>query len=380
MLCVAIIGCGGISPQHIKGYLEFSSQCRITALCDIYPEKAQKQKNAFLLNDAKVYSSYKEMLQHEKLDVVSICVPPYIHAEIAVYAMEAGSNVLVEKPMAASLEECDRMLETEIRTGKILGVIAQNRFTAPVWNLKQIINSGVIGRILFAQIDSLWWRGHAYYDLWWRGCWDKEGGGCTLNHAVHHIDMLGWIMGRPKKVTAILANLAHDNAEVEDLSIAVMEYEKGAMAQVTSSVIHYGEKQALKFQGEYASISAPWDVHTFRSQENGFPEDNSELEEKIKKQYAGLKKLEYEGHTAEIADFLWAVKENKRPLIQGKDGRLTIELVSAIYKAGFTGAAAELPLKENDPFYTAAGIRNNIRKFNRKGKSVENFTDNKISL
>ena len=88
---------------------------------------------------------------------------------------------------------------------------------------------------------SLWWRGHCYYDLWWRGSWEKEGGGCTLNHAVHHIDMLGWLMGRPKKVTAVLSNASHDNAEVEDISIAVLQYEKGSLARVTSSVIDHGE-------------------------------------------------------------------------------------------------------------------------------------------
>ncbi|MDR1699758.1 MAG: Gfo/Idh/MocA family oxidoreductase [Lachnoclostridium sp.] len=380
MIRVAIVGCGGISSQFIKGYLEFPTKCRITALSDLYPEKAQAQKTAFQLEDAHIYSSYQEMLQQEKPDIVNVCVPPYKHAEIAIQAMEAGANVLIEKPMAASLEECDQMLEAEKRTGKTLGVIAQNRFTTPIWNLKKIIDSGVIGRILFAQIDSLWWRGHSYYDLWWRGCWDKEGGGCTLNHAVHHIDMLGWMMGRPKKVTAVLSNLAHDNAEVEDISLAIMEYEEGALAQVTSSVIHYGEKQSLKFQGEHAAVSTPWEVHAFHSQENGFPKANPELEEKINQQYEALGSLEYEGHTAEIANFMQAVLEGKRPLIQGQDARLTIELISAIYKAGFTGIPVELPLKENDPFYTVKGMQSNIRKFHEKGKSIENFTDDKITL
>ncbi len=243
-----------------------------------------------------------------------------------------------------------------------------------------MIDSGVIGRILFAQIDSLWWRGHSYYDLWWRGCWDKEGGGCTLNHAVHHIDMLGWMMGRPKSITAVLANLAHDNAEVEDISLAVMQYEQGAVAQMTSSVIHYGEQQSLKFQGEYAGISAPWEVHTYQAQDNGFPKDDPDRKRNIEKQYEALAKLKYEGHTAEIADFLEAIEEEKRPLIQGQDGRLTIELVSSIYKAGFTGASVELPLKETDSFYTAEGIQKNIRKFNKKSKSVENFSEHKITL
>ena len=160
MLKVAVIGCGNISGSHIKAYLEFPELCQITALCDIYPEKAEKRKAEFGLAEARIYASHEELLASESVDVISVCTPPYVHSEIAVHGMEAGSNVLVEKPMAASLEECDQMLEAEKRTGKTLGVIAQNRFRTPFMNLK-----------LHTEIDSFWWRGHCYYDLWWRGSW-----------------------------------------------------------------------------------------------------------------------------------------------------------------------------------------------------------------
>lgn len=93
-----------------------------------------------------------------------------------------------------------------------------------------------------AQIDSFWWRGHCYYDLWWRGTWEKEGGGCTLNHAVHHIDMLLWMMGLPESVTSVLSNVAHDNAQVEDLSMSILRYPR-SLAQLTASVVHHGEEQ-----------------------------------------------------------------------------------------------------------------------------------------
>ncbi len=190
------------------------------------------------------------MLGRTDIDLVSVCTPPYVHAEIAVDFLSDGKNVIVEKPMAASLEECDRILEAERKSGKTLSVIAQNRFTNPYMHLKSILDGGKLGRIVHAQVDSYWWRGHCYYDLWWRGSWEKEGGGCTLNHAVHHIDMLGWMMGLPESVTAVLSNTSHDNAEVEDISIAAMRYPGGALAQVTSSVIHHGEEQQVVFQGK----------------------------------------------------------------------------------------------------------------------------------
>ena len=380
MLRVAIVGCGNISRLHMKGYTKFPDTCKIVALCDIYPEKAEEKKIEFDLSEAKVYASHEEMLANEQIDVVSICTPPYVHSEIAINSMEAGSNVLVEKPMAASLEECDKMLEVENKTGKTLGVVAQNRFRTPFMNLKKVVDSGLIGRILHAQIDSFWWRGHCYYDLWWRGLWSKEGGGCTLNHAVHHIDMLGWMLGRPETVMAVVSNANHDNAEVEDISVAVMQYSKGELAQVTSSVIHYGEQQAVKFQGEKAAVAVPWEVHASTSKANGFPEPNPELEKEIQEFYDALPKLEHEIHTGEIENFLGAVVKGEKPFITGEDGRLTIELISAIYKAGFTGTTVALPLKSDDPFYTVDGILKNVRHFHEKTTAVENFSDESISV
>ena len=141
--------------------------------------------------------------------------------------LNSGKHVLVEKPMASSLEECDKMLKAAKESGKTLAVIAQNRFRTTIMSLKNILDKQLIGRINYAQIDSLWWRGHSYYDLWWRGCWDKEGGGCTLNHAVHHIDMMCWMMGLPDKVTSVLGNVAHDNAEVEDISLLYSSMQTG---------------------------------------------------------------------------------------------------------------------------------------------------------
>ena len=240
MLNVAIIGTGNISASHIDGYLVFPGRCKITALVDIYPDKAEKKKAEYGL-DARVFNSHKDILGDPGIDLVSICTPPYCHAEIAIDFLGAGKHVIVEKPMAPSLAECDTMIAAAEKSGKVFSVIAQNRFRDPIMNLKKTLDSGLIGRVVHAQIDSHWWRGHCYYDLWWRGTWEKEGGGCTLNPAVHHIAMLGWMLGLPESVSAMLSNAAHDNSEVEDISVAALRYRDGSMAQVTSSVIHHGE-------------------------------------------------------------------------------------------------------------------------------------------
>ncbi|MBH1940518.1 Gfo/Idh/MocA family oxidoreductase [Mobilitalea sibirica] len=381
MINVAIVGTGNISQNHIKGYLEFKDRCKIVALIDIYPEKAKAKAEEYSLKDAKVYSSHKDILDRKDIDLVSICTPPYVHAGISIDCMKAGMNVLCEKPMAASLEECDAMLRTSEETGKMLGIIAQNRFRDPIMNLKKTLDTGMIGKIVWADIDSYWWRGHSYYDLWWRGTWEKEAGGCTLNHAVHHIDMLNWMMGGcPKKVNAVLGNVSHDNSEVEDTSVAVLKYEGGAMARLTSSLVHHGENQKIEFHGEKAKISAPWNVFASDSKGNGFPERNNSLEEKLTEYYEALPKLTHEGHTGEIEDVLTALENGTQPMITGDSGRNTIELITAIYKSGFEEKSVELPIAKDDPWYTAEGIMKNVKPFYQKTKSIENFEDQNITV
>lgn len=370
MIRVAIIGTGNIAKTHIQSYLTFPERCRIAALVDISPDKAQRMATHFGLDDAAVWHSHEQLIGRDDIDLVSICTPPYTHADIAVDLLNDGKHVVVEKPMAASLDECDRMNDAAKHSGKVLSVIAQNRYRDPIMNLKHVLDSGKIGRIVHAQVDSYWWRGHCYYDLWWRGLWSKEGGGCTLNHAVHHIDMLGWMMGLPNKVTAVLSNAAHDNAEVEDISIAALQYDYGALAQITSSVIHHGEEQQLIFQGEKARISAPWHVYASSSQSNGFPIRNEALEEELTTYYNHLPGLSYIAHDGQIDNVLTSIETGVQPFITGQSGRTTIELITAIYKSGFTQQTVELPIAKDDPFYTAQGILANAPHFYEKTTSV----------
>lgn len=383
MFNVAIVGTGGIAPIHIDGLLEFPDKCKIVALCDIYPEKAEALKSKYNL-DCEIFDDHEKMLDSDlKIDIVHVCTPPYVHAEISINSMNAGKHVVVEKPMATCLAECDAMLEAEKRNNVVMSCIAQNRFRNSIYKLKKTADSGIAGSVRCAHVNSYWWRGHSYYDLWWRGLWEKEGGGPTLNHAVHHIDMLNWIEDSlPEEVMAMLGNVMHDNSEVEDLSIAVLRYKEGSMAQVTSSVVHHGEEQGIVLQCEDAKISAPWDVKAELSRPNGFPtkEGNKDLIEKIDEFYKSLPDLKHEGHTGQIEDVLNALENSTRPLITGVDGRMTIELISAIYKAGCKKEIVRLPLSKEDDFYTFEGLLKNAVRFYEKGTALENLPSDDISV
>jgi UDP-N-acetyl-2-amino-2-deoxyglucuronate dehydrogenase len=229
-------------------------------------------------------------------------------------------------------------------------------------------------------VDSFWWRGGNYYDLWWRGTWEKEGGGCTMNHAVHHIDLFQWMMGLPAELQAVTLNLAHDNSEVEDFSTAVLRYADNRIGQITTSLIHHGEEQQLVFQGERAKMMVPWQVKAAQSKENGFPEENAGLVAEIQSAYDRLPILEHEGHEGQIANVLAALEGRERLLIDGREGRQTLELITAIYQSSHLGQAVKLPLTKNDLFYTRDGFRKNARRFHEKTRSVENFANNDITL
>jgi UDP-N-acetyl-2-amino-2-deoxyglucuronate dehydrogenase len=375
MIDVAIVGAGSISGFHIEGYLAFPDRCRIVSVVDLAPDRARRQIERYHL-DAVAATE----LPGTGVDLASVCTPPGTHAGITGQLLAAGIHTLCEKPMAASLAECDAMIAAASRHGAILSVVAQNRFTTPMAKLKRLLDSGRAGRVLHAGVDSHWWRGPSYYDLWWRGTWQDEGGGCTLNHAVHHVDALRWMLGGPAEIQAMFTNLAHDNAEVEDLSVAIMRFSSGAFGQITSSVLHHAQDQRIVFQTDRASIAMPWAVRASVQLPNGFPERDAALERELDDYYQSLPEPRYQGHTGQIDDVLTAIESGSgQVLVDGDQGRGTLEIITAIYKAAITRSRVELPLDDADPFRTRDGLLAAAPRFHRKQVSVAAFATNEIT-
>lgn len=371
MLNVGIIGTGAISDAHLRAYLELPEDVRIVALADLDLARPIAKKEVFGLTEARAYDDVAAMLAAEDLDLVSITTPPSSHCPLAVQVLEAGVSAVVEKPMATSLEECDRMLQAQAASGKLLSVIAQNRFREDMARLKAVLDAGLIGPLSHARIDSAWWRGHSYYDLWWRGTWASEGGGPTLNHAIHHIDLTLWLLGSPRAVTAMMANTQHDNAEVEDVSSAILQYEH-ALAELTSSVVHHGQRQEIVLQGARARVSQPWEVEAETPQPNGFPREGGDraVREEIEDFAASLPPVERTGHLGQLADVVAALREDRAPLVTGQDGRRAVELVTAIYEAAIERRVVDLPLTPEDPYYRSGTLVERAPHFHEKTASL----------
>ena len=371
MIRVAVVGTGGISESHLRAYLDFPERCTVVALSDVFPERAQARRREFGLEQAGVHASHREVIARGDVDLVSVCTPPSTHEEVSVDLLTAGVNVLCEKPIAPSLAACDAILRAERQGGAVFSSVAQNRFRDDVVRLKTALDSGLAGPVSHVQVDSAWWRGPGYYDMWWRGTWEQEGGGCTLNHAVHHVDLLLWLLGAPRSVTAVLTNAAHENAEVEDLSVAVLAYER-ALATITSSVVHHGERQGIVVQGRAARVGLDGEVLAELAQPNGFPapHGDTELVERLRALAAGHRPLAHTGHRGQVDDVLTALETGRRPAVDGHDGRRTIELITAIYRAGLERRAVDLPLAPDDPYTRPGTLTERAPRFFAKTASA----------
>ncbi|NLZ63413.1 MAG: Gfo/Idh/MocA family oxidoreductase [Lentisphaerae bacterium] len=227
---VGIIGCGRISRFHGIP-VSVQENATVTACCDLIAERAKDM--AKLFGCKKTYTDYEEMIRKEKLSVVHICLPHYLHAPVAIRAMELGCHVLTEKPMAISMEQAEAMVETARKTGKTLGVIFQNRYNAGSVLVKNCLDSGRLGKVLAAKSTVTWCRTPEYYTSSdWKGTWDKEGGGAIIDQAIHTLDLMCWFLGYDiERVDCSLANRDHQGViEVEDCADGLIVFRNGVRA------------------------------------------------------------------------------------------------------------------------------------------------------
>jgi predicted dehydrogenase len=227
----AIVGCGKVAHLHAVALRDLSD---FVAVCDADAPRAASFAAKY---DVAPYDSVRQMIEKGRVEAVVICTPHPVHAGPAIEACRAGAHVLVEKPLASNLADCDAMIEAAQQYGVQLGVVSQRRFFEPVQRMKAAIDAGKIGTPVLGTVQMYSWRDEAYYRSDpWRGRWDTEGGGVLINQSPHHIDILQWLMGPVEEVFGRWANLNHPYVEVEDTAVGIVRFKSGGLATITVSL------------------------------------------------------------------------------------------------------------------------------------------------
>ncbi|MCQ2361431.1 MAG: Gfo/Idh/MocA family oxidoreductase [Acidaminococcaceae bacterium] len=346
----ALIGCGRIAKNHVKAVI--ANKLEFVAVCDILQEKmedilgvrCQVSGNEV---EIKKYTDYKQMIAENQLDLVSIATESGIHAEIACYCIEHGINVIIEKPMAMSMADADKIIDLAEKYHVKVSACHQNRFNVAIQKLRGALEVGRFGRLSHGSIHVRWNRNRDYYDQAnWRGTWAQDGG-CLMNQCIHGIDLLRWMFGNEVvEVYGQTRQQFHDYLQAEDIGVAVVKFANGAVATIEGTVNVYpqnleetlylfGEKGTVKIGGTSTNNIDVWDF----ADETEADADNKGLKEVTSNVYGN-------GHTSLFADVIDAIKNDRKPYVDAVAGRNALEMVLAIYKSQKTGKPVQLPLKE----------------------------------
>ena len=345
----ALIGCGRIAVNHIKAVL--NNQLELVAVCDILPEKMAALLAKYdLQNDASIarYTDYKKLLaEHPELQLISIATESGLHAEIALACIDAGVNVIIEKPMAMNMADADEIIcRSEAKHVKV-AACHQNRFNVAVQELRRALEAGRFGRLSHGSIHVRWNRDHSYYDqASWRGTWAQDGG-CLMNQCIHGIDLLRWMLGdEVDEVYGVTRRQFHDYLEAEDVGLAVVKFKNGAIGTIEGTTNVYpknleetlyvfGEKGTVKLGGTSTNNIDVWSF----ADESDADAKNKGLQEATSNVYGN-------GHTSLFADMMDAIEHDRRPYVDAVAGRNALEIVLAIYKSQKTGTPVKLPLTD----------------------------------
>lgn len=343
----AIIGCGRISPNHIAAALE--NNLDIVALCDIDESKMDTTIQNFKLPaDVNKYTDYKEMLKKEKLELVAICTESGKHGKIALDCIEVGVNLIIEKPIALSLEEADLIIEKAKEKNVKVSACHQNRFNKSVQKIREAIEEKRFGKLMHGTAHIRWNRGKDYYtQAPWRGTWEQDGG-ALMNQCIHNIDLLRWMMGDEiVEVVGMTDNLIHDYIDAEDLGIALIKFANGSYGIIEGTTNIYpknleetlyifGEKGTVKAGGKSVNLIEEWQFA-----------DKLDNPEEVKEKYNENPPNVYGfGHKPLYTNVIDAINNDKQPYVTAVDGRNALELVLSIYKSAAEGKSIRLPIKK----------------------------------
>ena len=344
----ALIGCGRIAVNHIKAAL--NNKLDIVAVCDVLPEAMETllAKHG-LEKDASIkrYTDYQTMLTENDLQLISIATESGIHAQIALDCIDAGVNVIIEKPMAMNMADAEEIIRRSEEKGVKVSACHQNRFNIAVQETRRALEAGRFGKLSHGSIHVRWNRNQGYYDQApWRGTWAQDGG-CLMNQCIHGIDLLRWMMGdEVEEVYGVTRQQFHHYLEAEDIGMAVVKFKNGAIGTIEGTTNVYpknleetlylfGETGTVKLGGTSTNNIDVWDF----ADEGEADEKNKGLQEATSNVYGN-------GHTSLFADVIDAIQHGRKPYVDAVAGRNALEMILAIYKSQKTGQPVKLPLTD----------------------------------
>ncbi|GHJ45965.1 oxidoreductase [Catellatospora sp. TT07R-123] len=349
---LAVVGTGGIAAVHARGIADLGGRARVSAVVDV-DDRRLREFTAHLadlgLPEPHGYASLEEMLTAERPDLVDLCTPPGLHAPQAVMCLSRGLTVLCEKPPALSLAEFDRISAAAQAGGGHFATVFQHRFGSGARTLAALAADGRLGAPMTAVCHTLWHRPDAYFEVPWRGRWDVEGGGPTMGHGIHQMDLLLSVLGPWREVVAVAARQARPT-DTEDLSCAIVTFESGAVASVVNSLLSPRETSHLRFDFGHATVElthlygygdADWTVTAAPGHA-----------EAVEAAWAAGPKGQASGHGAQLAAVLDALDAGQEPPVGTAAARATMELIAAVYQSAFTGRpVARGEIGPGSPFY-----------------------------
>lgn len=341
----ALIGCGRIAVNHIKAVV--NNNLEMVAICDLIPEAIDVLfKKTEYKGDPKRYTDYKLMIaENPDLELVSVATDSGVHAEIVLYCIDIGLNVIVEKPMAMSMKDADEIVRRAEEKHVKVSVCHQNRFNVAVQQMRSALEKGRFGKLSHGSINVRWNRNKGYYDQApWRGKWASDGG-CLFNQCIHGIDLLRWMMGdEVDEIYGVTKQQFHDYLECEDIGMAVVKFKNGAVGTIEGTVNVYPQnlEETLYLFGENGTVKVGGtstnniDVWNF-ADENAEDINNKGLQEQTSNVYGN-------GHIALFADVMDAIKNDRKPYVDAVAGRNAVEMILAIYQSAAMGKPVKLPL------------------------------------
>ncbi len=344
----AIIGTGAIAHAHAEAIAALAARIELVAVVDLDPVRARAFAEQH--GTAAVYPDITALLAAEDLDIVHVCTPPKTHVPLAVQAMRAGAVALIEKPTALSLGEMDELISVSAETGVPALTVFQQRYGSAAQRLRALLADGTLGRPLVATCETLWYRTPAYFDLPWRGLWDVEGGGPTMGHGIHQFDLLLSILGPWAKLSAFAARQALPT-DTEDVSMALVEFENGALATVVNSIVSPRESSRLRFDFERATVELE---HLYGYSDANWRFTPAPGHEHLAERWDTGEADVASGHLSQLTSILDAMDAGVAPGVGAPEARRTLEFAAATYASAFQGRPVRAgEISAEDPFRTS---------------------------